>query len=145
VETFFHDVQLVIHLEGDGLGIGAHDSDPKPSLHSLDLPVPPRVWGPRKRDRLFLPHAYLSSPALGYRPSIRRSMSWGNTGSVTLQFDIGDLRPRETYRCDDSDVILVVSDPAHAPVRAVPGRSPPATTTVSMRASSSCRSAPRSA
>jgi hypothetical protein len=118
VETFFHDVELVIHLDGEVFGVAVRDPDISLSPSMLGLPETPRMWGPRQRG-LEVPYLPFDPHHFGhdYAPPPPPSMSWNNTGAVTFRFDIGDLRPRETYRCLDSDVILVISDPAHAPVR----------------------------
>ncbi|GAB3164131.1 hypothetical protein GCM10027059_19660 [Myceligenerans halotolerans] len=119
-EAFLHDVELVMHLEGDVRGVRVDtDHDDNPTLLRLGLPRPPRTWGPRPHNLLggyatvgMIP----AMPALGPYVSQVRALNWENTGSVTLTFDIGDLRPRATYVCPDSDLILVVDDPEHAPV-----------------------------
>lgn len=114
-ETFFHDVELVLHLEGDVLGVEAGEVGEKLSLYRLDLPRPPRPWGPKKRD-LFTTPAYYATPGYDYRPSPPPSMTWNNTGSVTAEFDIGTLRGTERYRCDDSTLVLVTAASASVPI-----------------------------
>ena len=83
-------MELVIHLEGDVLGHEADTVATVPSLHG---------------------------PGFDHHSPTRRPMSRDNTGSVTRRFDIRELRPRETYRCGDSDVVLVIANPAYAAVR----------------------------
>lgn len=120
-EVFLHDVELVVHLEGDVRGVEADpDHDSEPHLHGLGLPRPPRKWGPRQSDfmRNFAAVGrFPVMPASQPYAAVPRMLSWDNTGSVTLSFEIGDLRPRATHVCPDSDLILVVDDPSHEPVR----------------------------
>lgn len=118
-EVFLHDVHLLIHLEGDVRGVEADaDYDGDVTLRVLDLPRQPRIWGPRKRDFGigFPVGATFPTAAMTGLYSPARSMTWDNTGSVTATFNIGDLRPGETYECPDSDLILVVDGLSHAPV-----------------------------
>jgi hypothetical protein len=117
-EAFLHDVELEIHLEGDVRGVEAEFDEYKPTRSVLGLPHPPRTWGPKPFDtgRFHVPQYHLMG---GPRPSAAPgpSMTWDNTGSVTLKFDVGVLRPRGTYVCPDSNLILVVDEPSHPPVR----------------------------
>jgi len=48
-KTFFTDLELKIHLEGDVDGVGWLDGGEDTRLHDLDLPEPPRKWGPTQR------------------------------------------------------------------------------------------------
>lgn len=115
-EVFLHDVELVVHLEGKVRGVSAELDEYEPTCPSLGLPPTPRTWGPKPLDlRLQVPAYSLGfgGPAV---PASPPSVSWSNTGSVTITFEVGDLRPRETYTCVDSDLILVVNGAQDVPI-----------------------------
>ncbi|WP_419703233.1 hypothetical protein [Promicromonospora sp. NFX87] len=120
-EVFLHDVELVVHLEGDVRGVEADpDHDSEPHLHRLGLPRSPRKWGPKQSDlmrNIAAVGPFPVMPTMGPYVPQPRMLNWDNTGSVTLTFEIGDLRPRATHVCPDSDLILVVDDPSHEPIR----------------------------
>lgn len=109
--TFFHDVEVKLHLEGEVFAYDYVDPQWADSMSSLDLPRPPRVWGPRQRDLGILNHANL-----GYvQPSIpgtyiSPSVSFRNGGSVDLDLDVGELRPLGTYESEEEEFVLVVAD-----------------------------------
>ncbi|WP_144876309.1 hypothetical protein [Microbacterium sp. 1.5R] len=109
--TFFHDVEVKVHLDGDVFAYDYIDPQWAEDLSSLELPVPPRVWGPRQRD---LGYSHLANA--GYVPQsfsgtyIPPSVSFKNGGSVDLDLDVGELRPRGTYESEDDEFVLVVAD-----------------------------------
>lgn len=109
-KTFFHDVEVKIHLEGAVKGIDYFDDE---GVHrtDLDLPAPPRMWGPVSRP-MFDPELHLSQGAYvasNYIPSTYRSpLDWHNSGSVDLRLTVGELRPREEYVFDDQEIVLVL-------------------------------------
>lgn len=47
--TFFHDVEVKLHLEGDVSGFDFCEPDWADDFGDLDLPNPPRRWGPTQR------------------------------------------------------------------------------------------------
>ncbi|TFB71515.1 hypothetical protein E3O06_11760 [Cryobacterium glaciale] len=109
--TFFHDVEVQLHLAGDVSALDYRSPDYTNERRDLDLPSPPRRWGPSQR--------MLNTPAFGnmgnyYIPSphqyIPPSVSYENGGSVTLELDVGELRPRGTYESEHDELVLVVSD-----------------------------------
>ena len=109
--TFFHDVEVKLHLEGE---VDAYDYiDPRraDSFSSLDLPRPPRPWGPRQHVLALSNYANLgymqpSIPEMYVAPSV----SFKNGGSVDLDLDIGELRPLGSYESEDEEFVLVVAD-----------------------------------
>jgi len=109
--TFFRDVEMKLHLEGDVFAYDYVDPEWAHNLSSLELPCPPRTWGPRQRD-LGIPN-YAN---LGYmQPSlpgtyVAPSVSFRNGGSVDLDLDIGELRPLGTYESEDEEFVLIVAD-----------------------------------
>lgn len=108
--TFFHDVEVQVHLEGR---VYAHDyTEPEwvRTPGDLELPPPPRIWGPRQR-MSGLNYSHLagmlpSTPHAYVAPSVR----FKNGGSVDLSFDIGELRPLGTYESEEDEFVLVVDD-----------------------------------
>lgn len=109
-KTFFHDVEVKIHLDGVVRGVDYFDDD-RIQLSDLDLPTPPRRWGPVSRPMFdaglhMPPGAYLPS---NYIPSSYRSpLDWHNSGSIDLRLDVGELRPREEYIFDEQEIVLVL-------------------------------------
>lgn len=109
--TFFHDVEVKLHLAGEVFAYDYVDPQWADSMSSLDLPRPPRAWGPRQRDLGILNHANL-----GYVPPsipgtyVAPSVSFRNGGSVDLDLDVGELRPLGTYQSEDEEFVLVVAD-----------------------------------
>lgn len=108
-KTFFHDVELKIHLEGEVRAIDHYDDDRAIHRADLDLPAPPRAWGPTERPKFGGLHAspqYMASP---YVPSTYRSpLDWKNSGSIDLKLSVGDLRPREVFAFDEEEVVLIL-------------------------------------
>lgn len=109
--TFFHDVEVNLHLEGD---ISAFDySEPEwaGDFSDLELPHPPRKWGPTQRSLGITNYANMSNlytqSVTQYLPS---SISYKNSGSVDLNLDVGELRPRGIYESEDEEIVLVVAD-----------------------------------
>ncbi len=110
-ENYLEDAELRIHLVGDVRGI---ESLPPPAVNDrggLSLPSPPRKWGPVTRNKfgdfgLDIPSFDVGPIGLGL--GSRSSISWENSGSVSVRVPIGDLRPRGVYLSDDADLILVI-------------------------------------
>lgn len=117
-KVFFHDVEVKIHLEGAVRGIVWRDGSDSYKELDLDLPSPPRSWGPTTRapfnaGLLSTPH-YI--PTSNFPSTYRSPLDWNNGGSVDLTLDVGDLRPRQTYSSDDDELILVLPLTADAEV-----------------------------
>lgn len=110
--TFFHDVEVRLHLAGDIYGLDYREPESLESFEDLELPRPPRKWGPTQRS-FSLPSHYLSASHLSgfnaghYFPS---SISYTNGGSVTLDLTVGELRPRGSYESEDKELVLVIAD-----------------------------------
>lgn len=109
-KTFFTDLELKIHLEGDVDGEDWLNHDGDVPLDRLDLPEPPRKWGPTQRS--VLGRDYFSTPH--FMPSInpssiyRSPLDWKNGGSVDVTLKVGKLRPHAEYLFDDPELILVL-------------------------------------
>lgn len=108
-KTFFHDVELELHLEGSVFGTEAWSVGGEIDLDDLDIPGPPRAWGPKTTKWLDLG---ISAGALQHftpssftGPSLSRT-TWTNSGSVTWTFSVGQLRPKEVDASDDSELVL---------------------------------------
>jgi hypothetical protein len=116
--TFFHDVEVNLHFGGDVFAL--YYSDPRwvHRFSNLELPHPPRKWGPTQRS-LDIPnyanmgHLYTPSASQYIPPSI----SYKNGGSVDLNLDVGELRPRGTYESEDEEIVLVVTDRSLSSIR----------------------------
>ncbi|MGB3187776.1 MAG: hypothetical protein WBG36_15425 [Ornithinimicrobium sp.] len=109
--TFLHDVEVKLHLEGGVFAFDYTKPEWAQTFSDLDLPEPPRKWGPTQRS-FGLPNyahiGHLSTPNLSqYIPP---SISYKNGGSVKLDLEVGELRPRGTYESEDEAIVLLVSD-----------------------------------
>jgi hypothetical protein len=109
-KTFFSDLELKIHLEGDVDGIDWLDGEEGVNRHSLDFPEPPRMWGPTQRSILdsgvFSPPHYMQDMHI---PSAYRSpLDWKNGGSVEATLKVGKLRPQGEYLFEDPELIVVL-------------------------------------
>lgn len=108
-QTFLHDVEVKVHLEGAVTSVEYYELPDRMSEIHLDLPHPPRKWGPVQRDiggYIPMPNVYQSNfnPS-SFRPS---SSTWKNSGSVDVEVDVGDLRPEATFVTDDEETVLVI-------------------------------------
>lgn len=116
--TFFHDVRMTLHLEGDVFALEYSDPQWADDFSDLSLPHPPRKWGPTQRSFENLNYTALSAP---YFPStsnyVPPSISYKNGGSVDFDLDIGELRPRGTYQSEDEELVLVLADRSQTAVR----------------------------
>lgn len=115
--TFFHDVELNIHLEGGIFAFAYSKPERADDFSNLNLPHPPRKWGQTQRS-LSLP-SYANRGQL-YTPSqyISPSISYKNSGdSVDLNLDVGALRPRGTYESEDEKIVLIVADRSLTSIR----------------------------
>lgn len=109
--AFLHDVEVKLHLEGAILAFDYVDPEWADSFSDLELPSPPREWGPRERSLGIPNYSHLAnmipvSPGTYLAPSV----SFRNGGSVDLDLSVGDLRPLGTYESEDEEFVLVVSD-----------------------------------
>jgi hypothetical protein len=60
--------------------------------------------------RFLVPGLSREFPYIPSMPSIPGPVSFRNGGSVTIDVQVGDLRPRETYTTDDDEMVLVVDE-----------------------------------
>jgi len=118
-QTFFQDVELKLHLDGDVQGIECVESAEDGGIGDLGLPTPPRAWGP-------VPFNFgMNVPDFGlalasHQPFIPNRVEWHNTGSVDITFHVGDLRPMQTDTWDDGDFALLLrADSELAHVRGI--------------------------
>lgn len=111
--TFFHDVEVKLHLEGP---VFAFDySKPKwaDDFSDLELPSPPRTWGPRKRSFGIPDYArFVNMIPSNLGTYVPPSVSFKNGGSVDLDLAVGELRPRGAYDSEDEEFVLVLADHA---------------------------------
>jgi hypothetical protein len=118
--TFFEDVEVQLHLEGD---VWVFDWTEAGSVRNyldldLDLPRPPRAWGPSTR-QFNVPfvngagHLY-APPAGAY---VAPATEYRNGGSVFVDLHVGDLRPKSTYESGSEEMVLIVRSEALQEVR----------------------------
>lgn len=109
--NFLNGVEVVLHLDGAIRGVPHQNEDRVANVRTLGIPDPPRRWGPRQRDlglaSLFRPTSF---PAGMFGRPIAPSVRYRNSGSVTLEFHVGDLRPMGVYQSEDEVLVLVVDD-----------------------------------
>jgi hypothetical protein len=110
-QTFLHDVEVNLHLEGTVDSIDLRDMPDHASAMDLQLPGPPRKWGPTSRflfGDTYMPPMNLY--ARGGGPSTFRppSSTWKNSGSVDVDVVVGDLRPETTFVTDDGASGLII-------------------------------------
>lgn len=107
-----------MHLEGAILAFDYIKPEWAEDFSDLELPHPPRKWGPKWRS-LGIPN-YANSGRL-YTPSVMpyvaSSISYKNGGSVDLKLDVGELRPRGVYESEDEEIVLVVADRSLTSIR----------------------------
>jgi len=110
-QTFLHDVEVKLHLEGAVTSIDYYEVPERGSDIDLNLPRPPQSWGPIQRDIL---GAGIASAHNFYRPDFNpgnfrpSSSSWKNSGSVDVEVTVGDLRPEATFVTEDEETVLVI-------------------------------------
>jgi hypothetical protein len=106
-KTFFNGVELKVHLEGDVRGIEWVDGERGVNRVALDLPQPPRAWGPVSTlpDLAGIGIPYL--PPSGFS-SYSSPLDWRNGGSVDLTLNVGELRPMGTYDFEDDELVLIL-------------------------------------
>lgn len=116
--TFFQDVQVNLHLEGEISAVDYIDPEWADDFAVLNLSQPPRKWGPRERTLNMPDYSYLTRmmPSLqgAHTPP---SVSFKNGGSVDVHLDVGELRPLGTYESEDEEFVLVVADETLTSIR----------------------------
>ena len=109
-KTFFSDLELKIHLDGDVDGLKWLDGSQGVRLQRLDLPDPPRMWGPTQRSTLgsdfYSPQYYV--PDISIPSTYRSPLDWKNGGSVGVTLKVGKLRPQGEHLFEDPELILVL-------------------------------------
>ncbi|WP_445442151.1 hypothetical protein [Clavibacter sp. km1a] len=109
--TFFHDVELKLHLEGDVSALEYVDAEWINDFSGLELPPPPRKWGPRQPRMAVTDYSRFQSVAPAVRNSyVPPSVSFKNGGSVSFDLNVGDLRPLGVYESEDQELVLLVAD-----------------------------------
>lgn len=109
-KTYFHDVEVRLHLEGDVRGIDWRNGSDELGEIEIDISSPPRKWGRVTRSpydfSLTNPAQYMS----GFSPpsTYQSPLDWNNSGSVDLTLDVGDLRPLQPFASDRDELILVL-------------------------------------
>ncbi|MEP9385191.1 hypothetical protein [Nocardioides sp. KR10-350] len=116
-KTFFHDVELKVHLDGNVYGAGNWEpSDDDIDLRDLgDFPAPPRPWGPTNKLGLGGVTMPTITPAWHYAPSaidFPSRTAWQNSGSVDWVYSVGDLRPKGNDVSNDEEFVLYTLDPS---------------------------------
>ncbi|MFD6677751.1 hypothetical protein ACFWDA_25755 [Rhodococcus zopfii] len=108
-KTFFHDVELKVHLHGEVMGTEHWSAHDELDLGDLGIPTPPRAWGPAPK----LGHHSLN--VSGIVPAWQRSLTdsyyvtrttWEGSGPITWEFSVGQLRPLEVDTSDDKALVL---------------------------------------
>lgn len=108
-DQFLQDVAVTIHLEGDVDALHWHDS---PNYVISDrLPAPPRIWGPIPFSAGIDIHSIQFANDVAYSSHLPGSTTFTNSGSVTIDLNIGDLRPRRTWSSDEEHSVLVLRRP----------------------------------
>lgn len=116
--TFFHDVEVHIHLEGDVFGLDYIEPESADDLSRFELPQPPRKWGPWQRPLLDLPSYGLGNMFVpGTLPTLPSSIRFTNSGSVDLALEVGELRPRGAYESEEDEMVIYVADSAMKSIR----------------------------
>jgi hypothetical protein len=118
--TFFHDVEVQLHLAGDILAVDYEDPKSSPTFSGLGLPRPPRKWGPRTRSfgGIFAHPNIYNSYIPSISPYIPSTISYTNGGSVTINLNVGELRPRGTFQSEQDEIVLVVMDQGLTTIKA---------------------------
>lgn len=109
-QTYLHGLAMKLHLEGEVTTIDHFERGSVNPRMDIDMPRPPRKWGPIQQDPL---RNYMPALSAGlYQPSnfnIRPSSStWTNTGSVNIDVRVGDLRPEAEFVTGDNGSVLVI-------------------------------------
>lgn len=118
-QTYLHDLAVKLHLEGTVKAVKHYRrSDVNPRMN-IDMPRPPRKWGPREQDLLrnYTSGFAASTQSMSTFNPHSSSTMWTNTGSVDIEVDVGDLRPEEECITVDEDAVLVIYGEAPEMVR----------------------------
>jgi hypothetical protein len=112
-KTFLHDVEITLHLEGEVEPVEPeYAPEEGPRWRDLELPGPPRPWGPTKRTSAYDTRQVIAAATAAAFPNppniLPSDTSWRGGGSVDIKVAVGDLRPEETYQSEDREAILVI-------------------------------------
>jgi hypothetical protein len=118
-KVFFHEVEAKVHLSGDVRGIDWRNGSGGQVEVELDLPSPPREWGPRARSMFnsMLNSSSFYFPSSDVGSTYQSPLDWDNSGSINLKLSVGELRPRHTFASDDDELVLVLPSGASSEVR----------------------------
>ncbi|WP_187995480.1 hypothetical protein [Schaalia sp. JY-X159] len=112
--TFMHDVRVTLHIEGAVEAIDRKGYGGRVHLRQVSLPLPPRKWGPTRRDvglnvgyTANLASSITDQGVRGSRPYVPPAASWRTTRSVNVDVSVGDLRPQGDFETDDGDSVLI--------------------------------------
>lgn len=77
-------------------------------LDTLELPPPPRKWGPTQRHHGLSAIANLQIPHLDSSAHRTSRITWRNSGSVDFEVIVGDLRPEANYTTEEEELVLFI-------------------------------------
>ncbi|KQR86336.1 hypothetical protein [Microbacterium sp. Leaf179] len=109
-KTFMRDLEVRLHLEGavEVMEVGYPEGG-ELTWANLQLPAPPRIWGPTKRQfALDLTNTRAAAVAAIAGDIVPSDTTWTSGGSVDVDVSVGDLRPEHTYQSQDERAILVI-------------------------------------
>ena len=104
-DLYLNDVQLNIHLEGAVQSLEWAD-DTDLGIEDL-LPHPPRRWGPVPRPgiQIGMGRSFDMARSISM-PSLPSPTTFRNSGSVDIDIDLGDLRPRQRWSTGEEEMVL---------------------------------------
>ena len=106
-DLYLADVELNIYLEGAVQSSEWADVDDA-DIDDL-LPRPPRPWGPVPRPGIRIGRFDVAT-SMGM-PRVPSSTRFTNSGSVDIDIDLGDLRPRQKWSTDEEELVLFLRVP----------------------------------
>lgn len=107
--TFLHDVEVRLHLEGEVVAANYVDPDSVRNFSDLDLPAPPRPWGPRESTHRIVPYADILRPPPIPRLERPPTITFQMGGTVELHLRVGELRPLGSYQSENALLVLVAT------------------------------------
>lgn len=123
-QTFLHDVEVKIHLDRPVLAVECSGKQSGLKWSDLQLPPPPRKWGPRKRELGFSSDSSANLAASLVAPWTSAPISysspdvlWTTSGTTYAEVAVGDLRPEATFQTHDGDVVLIIKGQTPEQVR----------------------------